>query len=187
VSKFVAVVEDPTGATEGELVAMHTIEPYRTMLDPNGSVARLQVAGTNRVAEECVTGGEESAAWDCEVRVGTETCRVAGGGTRNGDGTMSGNSTLTCPNSVLSFSATDLAYDQGGGTANGTLQVSSGNPAQSVVEITFAVDEFCSKGSRLPASGSLTVDGKGPFEGLPYDELILTFHDVIVCGDAWIE
>jgi hypothetical protein len=183
---FAAVVDAPTEASDGDFADMHATAPYASILDPDGAAAARRTRAP--LTDGCVTGEAGAAAWDCEIAIDGEACTVVGSGEKSAAGTYSGSSTQTCGDVVVSLAATDLVFDEVSGSGGGHLEIELGAPLAGYADVVLDGITFCTGEDRvLPDGGSITIDGLGALDGLPFDPLTLSFHDDPACGDTRIE
>ena len=184
IGAFVAVVKDPASATASDLADMHSTAPYRALLDPDGPAARQARDADAPLDARCFTVAGSSATWDCSYPVKGVPCTAKGNGTFDrAAGTASGTSTQTCEGSpAITVTATKVAFDEKLGKGSGTFDV-TGFAHVTVDSIGFCTNEATPK----PNTGSVTVDGLGPLEGLPFDPIKISFSDVPECGAPTIE
>lgn len=189
---FGTVIDDPAGADTGDLADMHATEPYKQILDPDNTVAvEARTVTDRRPLTDCTTHDGNSASWNCSLTFNGNECNATGSGTKNGDGSYSGSSTISCTTAglpTIRVSAANAIYDEEAGMGGGTLTVEVGHPNFGGWA-TFAVNgvELCTEdASPKPKAGTLVIDGQGPLDGLPFDTLTIEASDDPVCGTLLI-
>ena len=182
IGAFVSVVQDPANASTGDLADMHATAPYRELLDPDAAARRTRNSAP--LDSACYTSSNSSATWDCSFIINGVSCTAKGNGTFDeAAGTASGTSRQTCNDGTdVTVTATKVAFDEKLGKGSGTFDV-TGFAHVTVDSIGFCTNEATPK----PNTGSVTVDGLGPLQGLPFDPIKISFSDVPECGVATIE
>lgn len=185
-ASFVTVVGDPDSASTGDMVDMHSLDPYRNLLDPDGAVAARKAPTSAPPGCIEVDEDEETAQWDCYVD--NQTCVVAGSGVRNSDGSYSGESELSCAGADVVFSvvAENVRLDEELGTGSGELTIGRTSATDSEsYKVTYTDLSFClDQSPPLPNGGTLKVEGvEGDYAG---ESITLEFDDSPACGDTVI-
>ena len=210
---FVSVVGDPQNASDDNFADMHRTAPLGKILDPDAPeiAARIGDADQRVSPTDCITTSGSEVSWECDFISPVGMCTATGSGTANANGTYSGSSAQCCPalprdeagvltascadagGSEVILTATNLVFDEVGGTGGGSLHVAvqnhvTGGALADLATVTLDGVGFCTDEPTVaPNSGTLTVDGLGVLEGTAFDPLTIKFTDTPECGVALIE
>ena len=174
------VMADPAGSNDTDMGEMFQTQAYYDLLDPAGTAARRARSGGS-FDPTCVDTTGSIAAWDCDVAYAGGTCNVSGSGAESPANHYAGTATLDaagegspCIFPITLTGAFDLDVEEGvGGSGAGTFNIAQTGEQAFGFDVTLDGIHFCANGA--PDAGTLTVDGTGAADGLPFDPISILF------------